>query len=193
MGHRRHLACSQQLLEHRRLRKSPQRSCVSARLPDHPEATEQQTQLASLGIPLCGPCHRAIASAMAVTDFANLDISLSLLSVHIMNHCSRKKVALLINLCQTFSEVNWRRSPSFVIRSKTLELLSVFFEPLGQKSDCRSCASMAKRDKATTYRHLQALEETGLIEQNPADKAISSWACDITDWRRHAKPLFHEN
>jgi len=29
---------------------------------------------------------------------------------------------------------------------------------------------MAKRDKATTYRHLQALEETGLIEQNPMTK-----------------------
>lgn len=86
-----------------------------------------------------------------------------------MNHCSVKKVALLINLCQTFYEVNWKGPPHLSSAAKTLELLTYFsttWPEIGLSQLCK----MAKRDKATTYRHLQALEETGLIEQNPMTK-----------------------
>jgi len=53
--------------------------------------------------------------------------------------------------------------------SKTLDLLSHFSatQPeIGLSEFCR----LAKRDKATTYRHLQTLEATGFIEQNPDSK-----------------------
>ncbi|KIN62698.1 HTH-type transcriptional regulator, IclR family [Sulfitobacter noctilucicola] len=53
--------------------------------------------------------------------------------------------------------------------SKALALLSHFSvqrPEIGLSQLCR----IAKRDKATTYRHLQALEEAGFIEQNPATK-----------------------
>ncbi len=53
--------------------------------------------------------------------------------------------------------------------SKTLELLDYFSEvrpEIGLSQLCR----LAGRDKATTYRHLQALEETGFVEQNPVSK-----------------------
>ena len=53
--------------------------------------------------------------------------------------------------------------------AKTLELLRHFsttWPEIGLSQLCK----MAKRDKATTYRHLQALEETGLVEQNPLTK-----------------------
>ncbi|HID67856.1 MAG TPA: IclR family transcriptional regulator [Roseibacterium sp.] len=49
--------------------------------------------------------------------------------------------------------------------AKTLKLLAHFSveQPeIGLSQLCR----LAGRDKATTYRHLQALEETGLVEQN---------------------------
>ncbi|SPH21155.1 Glycerol operon regulatory protein [Ascidiaceihabitans donghaensis] len=52
---------------------------------------------------------------------------------------------------------------------KALDLLSHFSagQPeIGLSQLCR----IAKRDKATTYRHLQALEVTGFIEQNPSNK-----------------------
>lgn len=50
--------------------------------------------------------------------------------------------------------------------TKTLELLDFFGEErpeLGLSELCR----LAKRDKATTYRHLQDLEKCGFVEQNP--------------------------
>lgn len=53
--------------------------------------------------------------------------------------------------------------------SKTLELLAYFSAArpeIGLSQLCR----LARRDKATTYRHLQALEETGFIEQNLLSK-----------------------
>lgn len=53
--------------------------------------------------------------------------------------------------------------------SKTLKLLSYFSATrpeIGLSQLCR----LAKRDKATTHRHLQALEETGFVEQNPLTK-----------------------
>ncbi|MEP2532654.1 IclR family transcriptional regulator [Shimia sp.] len=48
--------------------------------------------------------------------------------------------------------------------SKALELLSLFSEAkpeIGLSEMCR----LAKRDKATTYRHLQVLEKAGFVEQ----------------------------
>lgn len=53
--------------------------------------------------------------------------------------------------------------------AKTLELLSYFSKArpeIGLSHLCR----LAKRDKATTYRHLQALEGSGFIEQNSTTK-----------------------
>lgn len=53
--------------------------------------------------------------------------------------------------------------------TKTLELLAYFSvtQPeIGLSQLCR----LAKRDKATTHRHLQALEEAGFVEQNPATR-----------------------
>jgi len=53
--------------------------------------------------------------------------------------------------------------------TKTLELLAFFSElrpEIGLSQMCR----LAKRDKATTYRHLQALEDMGFVEQSPASK-----------------------
>lgn len=53
--------------------------------------------------------------------------------------------------------------------AKTLELLSHFSvaQPeLGLSKICR----LAKHDKATTYRYLQALEGMGFVEQNPTTK-----------------------
>ena len=53
--------------------------------------------------------------------------------------------------------------------TKTLDLLRHFSatQPeIGLSMMCR----LAKRDKATTYRHLQALENAGFVEQNPFTK-----------------------
>lgn len=53
--------------------------------------------------------------------------------------------------------------------TKTLDLLTYFSTnrpEIGLSQFCR----LAGRDKATTYRHLQALEDTGFVEQNPLTK-----------------------
>lgn len=53
--------------------------------------------------------------------------------------------------------------------TKTLELLSYFSASrpeIGLSQLCR----LARRDKATTYRHMQALENAGFIERNPLTK-----------------------
>ncbi|ASJ71930.1 IclR family transcriptional regulator [Granulosicoccus antarcticus] len=53
--------------------------------------------------------------------------------------------------------------------AKTLELLALFSKSqpeIGLSQLCR----LAHRDKTTTYRHLQALEEVGFVEQNPLTK-----------------------
>lgn len=53
--------------------------------------------------------------------------------------------------------------------TKTLKLLTYFTAArpeIGLSQLCR----LAKRDKATTHRHLQALEETGFVEQNRLNK-----------------------
>jgi len=53
--------------------------------------------------------------------------------------------------------------------AKTLELLA-FFSPARPEIGLSQLCKLAHRDKATTYRHLQALEETGFVEQNPLTK-----------------------
>lgn len=53
--------------------------------------------------------------------------------------------------------------------SKALELLSLFSQArpeIGLSDMCK----LAKRDKATTYRHLQVLEAAGFVEQNMTTK-----------------------
>ncbi|QBY01460.1 IclR family transcriptional regulator [Rhodophyticola sp. CCM32] len=53
--------------------------------------------------------------------------------------------------------------------AKTLDLLSYFTDlqpEIGLSQLCR----LANRDKATTYRHVQVLEEAGFIEQNPVTR-----------------------
>lgn len=53
--------------------------------------------------------------------------------------------------------------------TKALDLLTHFSTSrpeIGLSQFCR----LAQRDKATTYRHLQALEDTGFVEQNPVTK-----------------------
>lgn len=50
--------------------------------------------------------------------------------------------------------------------TKTLELLSYFSATLPEIGLSQLCR-LAGRDKATTHRQLQALEETGFVEQNP--------------------------
>ncbi|WP_424435766.1 IclR family transcriptional regulator [Planktotalea sp.] len=53
--------------------------------------------------------------------------------------------------------------------SKTLELLK-FFSPQRPEIGLSQMCKLARRDKATTYRHLQALEDAGFVEQNPVTK-----------------------
>ena len=52
---------------------------------------------------------------------------------------------------------------------KTLELLA-YFSPTQPEIGLSQLCRIAKRDKATTYRHLQSLEDAGFIEQNPMTK-----------------------
>lgn len=54
--------------------------------------------------------------------------------------------------------------------AKAMELLS-FFSVERPELGLSEIRAMAKRDKATTYRHLEALEDAGLLEQNPVTKA----------------------
>jgi len=53
--------------------------------------------------------------------------------------------------------------------SKTLALLA-YFSPAQPEIGLSQLCRQAGRDKATTYRHLQALEDAGFVEQNPATK-----------------------
>ena len=76
---------------------------------------------------------------------------------------------MLNNLCQTFFEFRWKGPLDLSSASKTLELLAYFSATRPEIGLSQLC-KLAKRDKATTYRHLQALEETGFVEQNPMTK-----------------------
>lgn len=53
--------------------------------------------------------------------------------------------------------------------AKTLELLA-YFLPTRPEIGLSQLCRLAGRDKATTYRYLQTLEETGFVEQNPETK-----------------------
>jgi DNA-binding IclR family transcriptional regulator len=53
--------------------------------------------------------------------------------------------------------------------TKTLELLAYFSTKRPEIGLSQLC-KLAKRDKATTHRHLQALEKTGFVEKNPITK-----------------------
>jgi len=53
--------------------------------------------------------------------------------------------------------------------TKTLELLAYFSTTRPEIGLSQLC-KLAKRDKATTHRHLQALEKTGFVEKNPITK-----------------------
>lgn len=53
--------------------------------------------------------------------------------------------------------------------SKALQLLSLFSKAQPEIGLSEMC-KLAKRDKATTYRHLQILEAAGFVEQNSATK-----------------------
>jgi len=60
-------------------------------------------------------------------------------------------------------------APTMSSAAKTLDLLTYFSAArpeIGLTQLCR----LAGRDKATTYRHLQTLQETGFVEQNPATR-----------------------
>lgn len=53
--------------------------------------------------------------------------------------------------------------------TKTLELLS-YFSVTRPEIGLSQLSRLAHRDKATTHRHLQVLEEAGFVEQNPATR-----------------------
>ena len=76
---------------------------------------------------------------------------------------------MLNKLCQTFFEFTWKGALDLSSAAKTLELLAYFSTTRPEIGLSQLC-KLAKRDKATTYRHLQALEETGFVEQNPMTK-----------------------
>ena len=76
---------------------------------------------------------------------------------------------MLNNLCQTFFEFRWKGPLDLSSAAKTLELLAYFSTTRPEIGLSQLC-KLAKRDKATTYRHLQALEKTGFIEKNPITK-----------------------
>ena len=76
---------------------------------------------------------------------------------------------MLNKLCQTFFEFTWKGPLDLSSAAKTLELLAYFSTTRPEIGLSQLC-KLAKRDKATTYRHLQALEETGFVEQSPMTK-----------------------
>jgi len=76
---------------------------------------------------------------------------------------------LLNNLCQTFFEFRWKGPLDLSSAAKTLELLAYFSTTRPEIGLSQLC-KLAKRDKATTHRHLQALEKTGFVEKNPITK-----------------------
>ena len=76
---------------------------------------------------------------------------------------------MLNNLCQTFFEFRWKGPLDLSSATKTLELLAYFSTTRPEIGLSQLC-KLAKRDKATTHRHLQALEKTGLVEKNPITK-----------------------
>ena len=76
---------------------------------------------------------------------------------------------MLNNLCQTFFKFRWKGPLDLSSATKTLELLAYFSTTRPEIGLSQLC-KLAKRDKATTHRHLQALEKTGFVEKNPITK-----------------------
>ena len=76
---------------------------------------------------------------------------------------------MLNNLCQTFFEFRWKGPLDLSSATKTLELLAYFSTTRPEIGLSQLC-KLAKRDKATTHRHLQALEKKGFVEKNPITK-----------------------
>lgn len=76
---------------------------------------------------------------------------------------------MLNNLCQTFFEFRWKGPLDLSSAAKTLELMAYFSTTRPEIGLSQLC-KLAKRDKATTHRHLQALEKTGFVEKNPITK-----------------------
>lgn len=76
---------------------------------------------------------------------------------------------MLNNLCQTFFEFRWKGPLDLSSTAKTLELLAYFSTTRPEIGLSQLC-KLAKRDKATTHRHLQALEKTGFVEKSPITK-----------------------
>ena len=76
---------------------------------------------------------------------------------------------MLNNLCQTFFEFRWKGPLDLSSAAKTLELMAYFSTTRPEIGLSQLC-KLAKRDKATTHRHLQALEKTGFVEKSPITK-----------------------
>jgi len=76
---------------------------------------------------------------------------------------------LLNNLCQTFFKFRWKGPLDLSSAAKTLELMAYFSTTRPEIGLSQLC-KLAKRDKATTHRHLQALEKNGFVEKNPITK-----------------------
>ena len=76
---------------------------------------------------------------------------------------------MLNNLCQTFFKFRWKGALDLSSAAKTLELMAYFSTTRPEIGLSQLC-KLAKRDKATTHRHLQALEKTGFVEKNPITK-----------------------
>lgn len=68
-----------------------------------------------------------------------------------------------------FFEFRWKGPLDLSSATKTLELLAYFSTTRPEIGLSQLC-KLAKRDKATTHRHLQALEKTGFVEKNPITK-----------------------
>lgn len=76
---------------------------------------------------------------------------------------------MLNTICQTFLIPNAERFANMSSATKTLDLLS-YFSTLRPEIGLSQLCRLARRDKATTYRHMQALEEAGFVEKNPLNK-----------------------
>ncbi len=76
---------------------------------------------------------------------------------------------MLNNLCQTFFKFRWKGPLDLSSAAKTLELMAYFSTTRPEIGLSQLC-KLAKRDKATTHRHLQALEKNGFVEKNPITK-----------------------
>ena len=68
-----------------------------------------------------------------------------------------------------FFEFRWKGPLDLSSAAKTLELMAYFSTTRPEIGLSQLC-KLAKRDKATTHRHLQALEKTGFVEKNPITK-----------------------